>query len=60
MAAGWQIDVKVDNTSAADGRQWNSFDNSGFVVNQGSGIPGWVIAALAVGALWWMVKKHGR
>jgi len=51
--AGYSFDFK--SSSSADGRSQSAFDNSGFNVSFGKGgVPGWVYAALVVGALWWI------
>lgn len=52
------------SSSSADGRSANQFDNSGFVVNFGAGgvstggLPGWVLAAAAVGGVLWLMRKR--
>jgi hypothetical protein len=50
--------LSFQSSSAADGRQQASANSGDWTVNIGGGVPGWVWAALAVGALWWIAKKR--
>lgn len=54
----------LTQTSSAKGESASSFDNSGFVVNYGSGagvggLPQWLLIA-GLGAAGWLVWKRGR
>lgn len=53
--------LNFQSSSSASGYAQNAFDNSGMVVNYGGGVstgmPGWALAALAVGAVLWLAKR---
>ena len=50
-----------DSKSGADSKTQSAFDNSGFVVNLGhaSQQTQWLMVALAVGAVLWLMKRKG-
>lgn len=52
--------LNLNTHSSADGKQQSAFDNSGFSVSigKGGGVPGWLVAALVIGAVLWV--KHGK
>jgi hypothetical protein len=51
--------LNFQSSSGAQGDQRSAFDASGFSVQYGGGgVPGWAIAALVVGAVWWLIKHH--
>lgn len=63
MAAGLPSIPSLTQTSSAKGESTAVFDNSGFVVNYGSGgaggLPQWIIVA-GLGLSAWWVWKRGR
>lgn len=51
--------LNFQSSSGADGKLQTGFDASGFNVTYGGGgVPGWAIAALVIGAVWWAIKKR--
>lgn len=67
MGGGMGYSASNQQSSAATGTSNSGFDNSGFVVNFGNGnstakdaggIPTWVLAAVAIGAVLWLTRKR--
>lgn len=61
--------LNTNTSSSASSKSTAAFDDSGFVVNFGSGTagattaattpaPGWLYPALAVGAVLWLTRKR--
>jgi hypothetical protein len=56
--------LSSSSSSAAHGTSTSGFDNSGFVVNFGSGAlvptttPTWIVVAAIIGAVWLLHRKR--
>jgi hypothetical protein len=55
------LNLNLNQASSADGRSQSAFDSSGWNVSiggKGNGTPaGWIVAALAIGAVLWIARK---
>jgi len=67
MGGGGGTSLQTSTSSTATGKQSGMFDDSGMVVNYGSGsaagaatssVPGWFYPAIAIAAVLWLTRKR--